>query len=350
MEGVVHGGAHQNVEAKVGAHVALVAVVFYGMHAAKQHAAFGGHIAARFHEKAPGIAGFFGPRADEGVQTAAKFRHVQAGLPLVLVVGDAETAAEVDDFKRVQRALGQLFGQMQQHFCGIEVAFGLHKEGANVLVDARQGHVVLFQQGEDLVHLAGVDAKLRLLARGHDLGVVACADAGIKAHHNLAALVDGAEVVQLGERIHADKQVVAKGVLQLAARIVVGNIQDLFRLEASKLIHVQFAWAHGIHHQTFFAHHAQKHGVGVGLDGIVDAKARMVRKPHEVAAPLAQHVLVIHIERSAEGFCQFARCVAAVKVLIISITGANVGHRYLWGCLKNFCCCPRPGSRSPLGG
>ena len=82
-----------------------------------------------------------------------------------------------------------------------------------MLVYARQCHVVLLQQGKNVVHLFWIDTELGFLARSDDLGVMPCANAGVEANHDLAALVDTAEIVQLRDGVHADEQPVLEGIL-----------------------------------------------------------------------------------------------------------------------------------------
>ena len=164
-----------------------------------------------------------------------------------------------------------------------------------MLVDARKREIVLFKQGKNFVQLVGGDAKFGVLARSDDLGMVARANAGVKTHHDLAALVDAAKGIELRERINADKQAARNGVFELGFGIVVGNVQNFSRGKTGQFVHVQFAGAHGVHHQAFLAHNAQQGRGGVGLYGIVHAETGVFGKAHKIAATLPQHVFVINI-------------------------------------------------------
>ena len=220
---------------------------------------------------------------------------------------------------------------MQQDLGSGDVAVGLHEQGADMLVDAGQMQVIFFQDGEQVVQQFRRDAELGLLAGGDDLGVMAGADTGVEAHHDLAAGIDAAQGLHLGKGIHADQHAVPDGIAQLVFRDVVGDVEDLVGGEARQLVHVQLAGAHGVHHQAFFADDAQQHGVGVGLDRIVDAKAGQGGKGLEFAAALAQHGLIIDIERRTELLGQIQRRMATIKIDTVGIAGADLGHRGFLG-------------------
>ncbi len=299
------------------------------MDPAQQHAAFGGHIAARLHQKAPPVGLLRGPGADHGVQAAAQIIYIQSGFPLVFAVGNAEAAAEVDDFQLVQRGGGQGFGQIQQYLGRVEIAVRLHEQGTDMLVDAGQSQLVPGQQGEYLFHFVRRDAELGFLASRDHLGVVPGPDAGIEAHHDLAAGIEAAQGVQLREGIHADQQAAGQRILKFRVGIVVGNVQNFMRSKAGQLIHEQFAGAHGVHHQTFLADNLQERGIGVGFHRVVDPEAGLTRKGHQIAAALAQDIFIIDIKRCAVGFGQLTRAVIAVKVEAVGISGTDIGHMHL---------------------
>ena len=127
---------------------------------------------------------------------------------------------------------------MQQDLGSGDVAVGLHEQGADVLVDAGQMQVIFFQNGEQVVQQFRRDAELGLLAGGDDLGVMAGADTGVEAHHDLAAGIDAAQGLHLGKGIHADQYAVPDGIAQLVFRDVVGDVEDLVGGEPRQLVHV----------------------------------------------------------------------------------------------------------------
>ena len=196
------------------------------------------------------------------------------------------------------------------------------------MVDAGQVHVMLAADGQHIVQQIGRDTELGLLAGGDDLLVVAGADAGIEAHHDAAAPVDAAQGLQLRERVHADEQAGIKGVLHFLTGNIVGNVQDLVRGEARQLVEIEFAGAHGVHHQPFFADNAQQNGVGIGLDRIVHREAGMSGQGLQFAATRAQHVFVVDIEGVAPFLHQLGRRMPAEEIERISVAGTNVGHWY----------------------
>ena len=326
VEGIVHGGASQHVEAHVRAHIAGVAVVFHVVDAGEDHAAFGGHVAARFHEEASGIARFGAPAADEIVELFGQVAHIETGLPFILMVRDAEAAAEVDDLQTAQHVGGQAFGQLQQDGGRRDVAVGFHEEGADVVVDAGQAHVVALEDGQHLVQQIGGDAELGLLAGGDHFLMVARADAGIEAHHDPSAAVEAAEGLQLGEGIHADEHALLQRVAHLVGGDVVGDVEDLVRGEAGQLVEVELAGAHGIDHEAFFTDDAQQHGIGIGLDRIVDAETGVGGQGHQFAAAAAQHVFVVNIEGGAPFFQQLGGRIAAEEGDLVAVAGTDVGH------------------------
>ena len=190
---------------------------------------------------------------------------------------------------------------------------------------------MFLQDGEQVVQQFRRNAEFCLLAGRDDLGVMARTDAGVEAHHDLAAGVDAAQGLHLGKGIHADQHTVLDGIAQLGLRDVVGDVKDLVGGEARQPVHVQLAGAHGIHHQAFFTDNAQQHGVGVGLDRIVDTEAGQGGKGLEFAAALAQHGLVVDIERRTELLGQIQRRMAFIKIDTVGIAGADLGHRGFLG-------------------
>ena len=151
VERVVHGGTHKHVETEVGTHVTVFAVELGRVYGAEQHAALRDDVTAGFDEELAFIAGFLDPCGQQCVKPAAEFGHIKAGLFLILAVGDAEAASEVDDLDAGEQ-IGEIrLDEVQQEFDGVEIIVRLHEQRTDVLVHPGERQAVLFEQGADLI-------------------------------------------------------------------------------------------------------------------------------------------------------------------------------------------------------
>ena len=241
------------------------------------------------------------------------------------MIGHAESAAEIDDFQRISE-LEQAFCHGKQNLHGVEVRPGFHEKRTDVLIYAHKTEII---PGNDILHLrqhVGINAELGLLAAGNDLFAVTGADAGIEADHYAGAGTGLSEQLQLSQGVHAHHTAVINGVSELFGADVVADVGDFFRGKAGKGVDVKFTGAHGVHHAAFGTDDAKKRRIGVGLGGIVHAKAGKRREPQKIAAALAQNVLVVNIQRRTETGDQFAGVFLPIKIDTVRIGGSYVCH------------------------
>ena len=226
MEGIVHDRTHEDVETEIGSHITALTVILHGFHASEEQAAFAHDVTAGFHEEAALVAGFLHPGRELFIHAPAHCPEVEA-LFRILVVGDAEAAAEVEHVKIPEHVFRELADEGQQEIHGAQVLLCLKELGADVLVYAGEPESVFPHKAEGLIAVLGGHGELGGLARGDDLCTVAGADTGVEADHDITAGVEASVHVELGKGVHADQEAVVNGIVHLVRRDVVGNVNDV---------------------------------------------------------------------------------------------------------------------------